>query len=81
MPVLCRFLRKGLAGDFKLCIEETMERIRGMPDIHAELENGVRRCLVRRFPYAVFYKLEKARIVVIAVMHSSRDPSRRRDRI
>lgn len=73
--------RKGLASDFKLCIEEAMDRIRGMPDIHAELENGVRRCLVRRFPYAIFYKLDKARIVVIAVMHTSRDPSRWLDRI
>jgi plasmid stabilization system protein ParE len=72
--------RKGLAGEFKLCIEEAMERIRRMPELHAEMDNGVRRCLVRRFPYAIFYKVEEKRIVVIAVMHTSRDPKRWRDR-
>jgi plasmid stabilization system protein ParE len=72
--------RKGLAGDFRLCVDEAMERIRSAPELHAELENGIRRCLVRRFPYAIYYKVEATRIVVIAVMHTSRDPSRWRDR-
>ncbi len=51
-----------------------------MPELHPELENGVRRCLVRRFPYAIYYKVEAARIVVIAVIHTSRDSSRWQDR-
>jgi plasmid stabilization system protein ParE len=72
--------QKGLAGEFRLCIEEAMDRIRRMPELHAEMDDGVRRCLVRRFPFAIFYKLEKTRIIVIAVMHTSRDPSRWRDR-
>jgi plasmid stabilization system protein ParE len=72
--------QKGLAGEFRLCVEEAMERIRRMPELHAERDKGVRRCLVRRFPYAIFYKLEDARIVVIAVMHISRDPNRWRGR-
>ena len=48
--------RKGLAGEFRLCIEEAMERIRRMPELHAETDKGVRRCPVRRFPYAIYYK-------------------------
>jgi plasmid stabilization system protein ParE len=72
--------QKGLAGEFRLCVEEAMERIRRMPELHAEMDNGVRRCLVRRFPYAIYYKLEETRVVVIAVMHTSRDPDRWRDR-
>lgn len=48
--------RKGLASEFRLCVEEAMERIRRMPELHAELHNGIRRCSVRRFPYAIYYK-------------------------
>jgi len=72
--------RKGLAGEFRLCVEEAMERIRRMPELHVEIDSGVRRCLVRRFPYAIYYKVETTRIVVIAVIHTSRDSSRWRDR-
>ena len=31
--------------------------------------------LVCRFPYAVFYRAESKRVVVLAVLHTARDPS------
>ncbi len=31
--------------------------------------------LVSRFPYAVFYRAESKRVVVLAVLHTARDPS------
>jgi plasmid stabilization system protein ParE len=34
----------------------------------------VRRMIVSRFPYAVFYRVEADRIVVLAVLHTARDP-------
>jgi plasmid stabilization system protein ParE len=36
----------------------------------------LRRALVRRFPYAVFYEVEPERIVVYAVFHCSQDPDK-----
>jgi hypothetical protein len=33
-----------------------------------------RRCLVERFPFEVFYRLDGDLIVVVAVMHAARDP-------
>jgi len=37
----------------------------------------VRRVLVRRFPYSVFFVLERTRAVVLAVHHQHRDPASR----
>ena len=34
----------------------------------------VRRALLRRFPFAVYYLVEAERIVVLAVLHVARDP-------
>jgi plasmid stabilization system protein ParE len=68
--------RKGLSDEFRLCVEEAIERIRRMPELHAEIHKGIRRCLIRRFPYAVFCRAEETRVVVIAVMHTRRDPVR-----
>jgi plasmid stabilization system protein ParE len=72
--------QEGLAEEFKLGVEEVLDRIQRMPESHPEIYKGVRRCLARRFPYAVFYRVEEARTVVIAVMHTRRDPNRWRSR-
>lgn len=34
----------------------------------------IRRALVRDFPYAIFFRFDHRRIVVIAVFHTSRNP-------
>jgi plasmid stabilization system protein ParE len=73
--------REGLADEFRVCIEEAMDRILRMPELQVEIYKGVRRRLVRRFPYAIFYKTEDTRIVVIAVMHAHRKPGRWRARV
>jgi plasmid stabilization system protein ParE len=40
----------------------------------------VRRGLVRRFPYGVFYVVTDDAIVILAVFHASRDPAGWRSR-
>lgn len=40
----------------------------------ADVRGNVRRAIVTRFPYAVFYQVEPKRVVVLAVIHTARDP-------
>lgn len=42
---------------------------------------GVRRVLIGRFPYSVFYAETPDRIAVIAVYHGRRDPARWQERV
>jgi plasmid stabilization system protein ParE len=44
------------------------------PEMFARCHGDVRRVIVSRFPYAVFYRVEAERIVVLAVLHTARDP-------
>jgi plasmid stabilization system protein ParE len=44
------------------------------------LHRETRRAVVRRFPFGVFYKVEEASIVVVAVMHGSRHPKQWKQR-
>lgn len=73
--------RRGLGDDFLLCVEETFERIarnpRQCPAVHPE----VRRTLVHRFPYGIFYVLVETKVIVIAVLDAARDPQQWRSRI
>jgi toxin ParE1/3/4 len=66
--------RQGLGDDFVLCVEEALERIRRLPTAGTEVLPGVRRVVVRRFPYGVFFCIDSNHIGVIAVYHSRRDP-------
>jgi plasmid stabilization system protein ParE len=37
--------------------------------------SGIRRALLRRFPYAVYFAVERDVVVILAVLHVSRDPA------
>ena len=50
------------------------------PEIHAVVHEDYRRGLVRRFPYAVFYKYAEGVVTVYGVFHTSRDPNKWRQR-
>ena len=51
------------------------------PQLHPVVHRKTRRALLRRFPFGVYYRIETTAIVVVAVMHGSRNPNRwkRRD--
>jgi toxin ParE1/3/4 len=66
--------RKGLGEEFTLCVEESFDRIQLFPLSGSEVYPGVRRVVVRRFPYGVFYRVDSNQIAIIAVYHGHRDP-------
>ncbi len=40
------------------------------------LRGGIRRALLKRFPYAVYFAIEADIVVVVAVLHASRNPAK-----
>jgi plasmid stabilization system protein ParE len=51
------------------------DRIADNPLKYQELRSGIRRALLRRFPYAVYFAIEDAVVVILAVLHVGRDPA------
>lgn len=66
--------RAGLGSDFLSEFLGTCGRVGDAPEAWPMLEKPVRRCLVERFPYAVYYRIDPGEIVVLAVMHTRRKP-------
>jgi plasmid stabilization system protein ParE len=64
----------GLGERFLERTRASFEAIERYPEIFAVVHADVRRALVSRFPYAVFYRVEQHRIVVLRVLHTARDP-------
>ena len=67
---------RGLGSHFLLCMEAALSQIKRHPDASPVVHRQIRRALLRRFPYGVFYLLEDMRIVVLAVFHAKRNPAR-----
>ena len=64
----------GLGGDFLDEYERTISRICRFPEAWAPVSPNQRRCLMRRFPYAVFYSSAGEEIIVTGVADLRMDP-------
>lgn len=73
--------RNGLGSQFAARVQATLNLIADRPEMFAVRAEAVRRAPVRRFPYAVYFRLEPDRIVVLAVVHTSRNQSVWKDRL
>ena len=64
----------GLGGKFIEELWVATRRIMIFPESCEEVAPGVRKCLMRRFPYMLIYTVEQSDILVLAVAHQHRKP-------
>jgi toxin ParE1/3/4 len=69
----------GLEQRFMVAVERAIELIVAAPERWPILEADVRRCLTRVFPHVILYTVEIDHVLIIAVMHSHREPRYWRD--
>jgi plasmid stabilization system protein ParE len=62
-------------------IESVMERVAHSPFQFPQIRNQVRRALLRRFPYSVYFRVSDETVDIIAVLHQHRDPKTWQKRI
>ena len=66
--------RSGLGEEFLSSVQSTLRSIEQFPEMFVSIHRDVRRAIVSRFPFAVFYVIESRRVVVLRVLHTARDP-------
>jgi toxin ParE1/3/4 len=62
---------RGLGAAFLEEVDRCLESIQAHPEAGAILRGAVRRRLLRRFPYALLYKIKPGGIRILAVMNPS----------
>lgn len=67
--------RARLGEEFLSAVQSTFKSVEFYPETFASVHDEVRRAIVPRFPFAVFYVVESRRIVVLRVLHTARDPT------
>ncbi len=66
----------GLGEEFITAMELQLKRLEQAPLLYAEAIPNVRRALLPRFPYGLFYVMRGNLIYVLAVLHDARNPNR-----
>ena len=64
----------GLGDEFLRCLEDAFSRISSHPERFPVRFDDVRRILVRRFPYAVYFYEGEAKVVITCVFHTAQNP-------
>ena len=65
----------GLGPEFLEQLGLVYRRILENPLGYGKQRSGIRRGLMRRFPYAVYFSVEDETILILAVLHTARDPA------
>lgn len=67
--------RVGRGAAFTTAVRHTLERIASSPESYAEVHGSIREAPVSGYPYAVYYRVGPQQISVLAIFHTSRDPT------
>lgn len=71
----------GLGEEFLRMFYARAGEILRKPLLYQKVHNEFRRCLLRRFPYAIYFLVKGDQIVVFGLFHCARDPRAIRKRL
>ncbi len=63
-----------LGERFLSAVRSATERIEHYPLMYKILEDDIRQCRVRHFPYGLIYRPRGGQLQIVAVMHLHREP-------
>jgi plasmid stabilization system protein ParE len=66
--------RLGLGEEFISAVQSAVRNVESYSEIFAAVHGNVRRVIVPRFPFAIFYVVEPKRVVALRLLHTARDP-------
>jgi len=64
----------GLGHQFLDEVFNALSTVGDAPHRYPVVHGNTRRMLIRKFPFGVYYQIEKSTVIVLAIMHASRDP-------
>src|SRR5207302_8271519 len=67
-------IRPGLGTEFLRSVDASLLAAQRYPFSFPRVHKQIRRALLRRFPYELFYFVHKRTIIVLACFHFKRDP-------
>ena len=72
---------RGLGAAILEIIEQSLDGIQENPFRFPIAFRDIRKALLKRFPYGIYFRVRPDRIRILAIMHLSRNPERWRRRV
>jgi toxin ParE1/3/4 len=69
--------RVGLGYDFLDCIKMSIRNILEYPEMYENVYLNFRRCVIRRFPFSIFFTFEGDEIIVHSIFDNRQNPQKR----
>ena len=63
-----------LGEQFLAAVDQAISLSAGNPLAFQVIHRSLRRVLLRKFPYALFFIAEELRVIVVGVLHQARNP-------
>jgi len=64
----------GLGYDFKLCVDDALLKLKTHPTFYKKIHRDIRRVLIKKFPFGIFYIVKDNRVIILAALHARRNP-------
>lgn len=74
-------IRVNLGREFIESIDLSIKLLQQLSESFPKVHKDIRRILLKRFPFGIFYLLDGNKIIILAVFHVSRDPKSWKSRI
>lgn len=68
--------KDGLGLDFKSDIFTAVNNIASFPTLYPLISSNIRRCLLHRFPFSIFYAVRNNTVIILSVAHQHRKPKK-----
>lgn len=66
--------QNNLGDTFKSDLKDSIENIKNFPNLYPNITDDMKRCILHRFPYSLFYTLKEDVILILSVAHQHRKP-------
>ncbi len=60
--------------DFLYAVQESFRQIETFPMSGAPFDKGLRKMILRKFPYVILYHVTDTRVLIVSIMHTRRKP-------
>ena len=67
---------RGLGDEFLRVFYASCQELTRNPCMYPPINRDFHRCLLRRFPYAIYFTIEQDIVVIFGLLHCARDPRR-----
>lgn len=65
---------RGLGNDFIRAVDQVLAHVLRFPEASVVIAGDIRRAVMRKYPYALFYTTIGESLVVLGCIHQHRDP-------